>query len=84
MIHIFSASPAHDESMVAILLSLGKVHSRLAYITGRMEKKETVNVQREDWKYASMVVDRLCLILFSAFLIISVCSILFSAPYLHA
>lgn len=33
-----------------------------------------------DWKFAAMVVDRVCLIIFSAFIIGSTCGIMFSAP----
>lgn len=33
-----------------------------------------------DWKFAAMVVDRVCLIVFSAFIVASTCGIMFSAP----
>lgn len=34
----------------------------------------------KDWKFAAMVVDRLCLIIFTLFTIIATLSVLFSAP----
>lgn len=34
----------------------------------------------KDWKFAAMVVDRLCLIIFTLFTIISTVAVLFSAP----
>ncbi len=33
-----------------------------------------------DWKFVAMVVDRMCLIIFSAFIVGSTCGIMLSAP----
>lgn len=44
-------------------------------------KKEDENAEiTKDWKFAAMVVDRLCLIIFTLFTIIATVSVLFSAP----
>ncbi|ETN81005.1 Cation transporter family protein [Necator americanus] len=37
-----------------------------------------------DWKFAAMVVDRLCLFIFTIFIVVSTCGIMFSSPHLIA
>uniref|UniRef100_A0A1I7XM46 Cation transporter family protein n=1 Tax=Heterorhabditis bacteriophora TaxID=37862 RepID=A0A1I7XM46_HETBA len=37
-----------------------------------------------DWKFAAMVVDRLCLFTFTIFIVVSTCGIMFSSPHLIA
>ncbi|VDN59065.1 unnamed protein product [Dracunculus medinensis] len=37
-----------------------------------------------DWKFAAMVVDRMCLFTFTLFIVISTCAIMFSSPHLVA
>lgn len=53
-----------------------------------IKKKKILQLRSEDekseitkeWKFAAMVVDRLCLIIFTLFTIISTVAVLFSAP----
>ena len=35
-----------------------------------------------DWKFAAMVIDRFCLIIFTAFTVITTVAVLFSAPHI--
>ncbi|XP_067122652.1 neuronal acetylcholine receptor subunit alpha-7 isoform X2 [Centruroides vittatus] len=63
---------------------LSCILKELRYITTRMRNEDEVNDVIAEWKFAAMVVDRVCLILFSAFTIISTCVCLFSAPHLIA
>lgn len=44
------------------------------------KEDETGDITR-DWKFAAMVVDRLCLIIFTLFTIIATLAVLFSAPH---
>ncbi|KAH6932565.1 hypothetical protein HPB50_007610 [Hyalomma asiaticum] len=63
---------------------LNLILRELRFITSRMRKDEQEREVVGEWKFAAMVVDRVCLIIFSAFTIISTCACLFSAPHLVA
>lgn len=56
----------------------------LRFITERMRREDEDEEITNDFKFAAIVVDRLCLIAFSSFLLISTCAILFAAPHLIA
>lgn len=56
------------------------IYNELKFIVDRMKQKQREKDIEDDWKFAAMVVDRLCLISFSGFLVISTCGIFFSAP----
>lgn len=61
-----------------------RIFKELRFITDRMRKKDDEDDVENDWEFAAMVVDRLCLVMFSSFLVISTCAILFAAPHLIA
>ncbi|KAH7956673.1 hypothetical protein HPB52_011623 [Rhipicephalus sanguineus] len=63
---------------------LNLILRELRFITSRMRKDEQEREVVGEWKFAAMVVDRVCLIIFSLFTIISTCACLFSAPHLVA
>ncbi|XP_037509764.1 neuronal acetylcholine receptor subunit alpha-7 [Rhipicephalus sanguineus] len=63
---------------------LNLILRELRFITSRMRKDEQEREVDGEWKFAAMVVDRVCLIIFSAFTITSTCACLFSAPHLVA
>ena len=54
----------------------------LRFITSRLKKKEDDNDLIADWKFAAMVVDRICLFVFTLFTIIATVGVLFSAPHI--
>lgn len=54
----------------------------LQFITARMKKKEEEHELISDWKFAAMVVDRFCLIVFMLFTIIATVTVLLSAPHI--
>lgn len=54
----------------------------LRYITCRMKKADEEAEVISDWKFAAMVVDRFCLLIFTAFTIIATVCVLFSAPHI--
>ncbi|XP_054718543.1 neuronal acetylcholine receptor subunit alpha-7-like [Uloborus diversus] len=56
----------------------------IRYITNRMRREDRTGDIISEWKYAAMVVDRVCLIVFTAFTVLSTCICLFSAPHLVA
>ncbi|XP_054711411.1 neuronal acetylcholine receptor subunit alpha-7-like [Uloborus diversus] len=63
---------------------LSAILRELRYITKRMRDDDSMQEIISEWKYLGMVVDRICLILFTAFTVISTCVCLFSAPHLMA
>lgn len=54
----------------------------LQFITGRMKKRDEEQDLISDWKFAAMVVDRFCLIVFTLFTIIATVTVLLSAPHI--
>ena len=61
---------------------LQKVLQELKSITERMQAEDKELDAENDWKFAAMVIDRVCLISFSVFLIVTTGGIILSAPFL--
>lgn len=53
----------------------------LRYVTDGVRAEAKKEEQCNEWKYAAMVIDRLCLIVFTFFTVVSTVAILFSAPH---
>ncbi|KAG8178945.1 hypothetical protein JTE90_027824 [Oedothorax gibbosus] len=79
-----SDPPATVPSCFHTQRDLGLILRELRFITGRMKKEDKVSEIIAEWKYAAMVVDRVCLILFTTFTVLSTFICLFSAPHLIA
>jgi len=60
---------------------LKSILGELRTITTKLRHDERFEDECSDWKFAAMVVDRLCLCLFTMFTVISTFAILFSAPH---
>jgi len=60
---------------------LKSILGELRTLTTKLRQDERFEDECSDWKFAAMVVDRLCLCLFTAFTVISTFAILFSAPH---
>ncbi len=56
----------------------------LQFITTRMANEDEASEKQNEWKFAAMAIDRMCLWLFSIFISGSTCYIFFTAPYLTA
>ena len=54
----------------------------LKFITNRMKMQEEEAEICGDWKFAAMVIDRFCLIVFTAFTVITTVAVLCSAPHI--
>ena len=54
----------------------------LRFITTQLRKHEYEDELMADWKFAAMVVDRICLIFFTTFTITAITTVLLSAPHL--
>ncbi|CAI5438620.1 unnamed protein product [Caenorhabditis angaria] len=68
----------------AKILLLHSIHSELRKVVAFYNKEENDEQIQTDWKFAAMVVDRACLLLFSVFIVISILAIIMSAPHLIA
>ena len=51
-------------------------------ITDKMRREDEQGEVTSDWKFAAMVVDRLCLIVFTLFTIVATVAVLLSAPHI--
>ncbi|XP_022257668.1 neuronal acetylcholine receptor subunit alpha-7-like isoform X1 [Limulus polyphemus] len=56
----------------------------LRFITNRLKTEDEATVIINEWKFAAMVMDRVCLILFTLFTLLSTFACLFTAPHLVA
>ena len=69
-------------------LSTGGASYQLKYIlkelkvlTNKVKSDEEVADKCNDWKFAALVIDRLCLWMFTVFTVVSTMAIIFSAPH---
>lgn len=83
-----SATPRLHESIVSnhscisADYELALILKEIRFITDQMRKDDDAATVTRDWKFAAMVVDRLCLIIFTLFTIIATLAVLFSAPHI--
>ncbi|XP_071034736.1 neuronal acetylcholine receptor subunit alpha-7-like isoform X8 [Parasteatoda tepidariorum] len=63
---------------------LQNILRELRFITRRMREEDENQEVISDWKFAGMVVDRICLFGFTLFTILSTCVTIFRAPHLVA
>uniref|UniRef100_A0A914QSF5 Neurotransmitter-gated ion-channel transmembrane domain-containing protein n=1 Tax=Panagrolaimus davidi TaxID=227884 RepID=A0A914QSF5_9BILA len=77
-------NPQYDESSIVLLNYYKRIHARTMYIRDKMKIHEERENMREDYRFASMALDRLCLCMFSIFISICVLIIFLSPPYLYA
>ncbi|CAG0893525.1 unnamed protein product [Cyprideis torosa] len=83
---LVSTLPTHPSSCHATCLGsssreLASILEELRLITNRMRKEEDDKLYKNDWKFAAMVVDRICLIFFTAFTVIATVVVLGMAPH---
>lgn len=78
---ITSNSTAIDHGVQAAVLTMQQIYNELKFITQRMQRDDLVQEAKTEWKYAAMVVDRLCLFIFSMVIVCCTCGIMFTAPH---
>ncbi|XP_013097313.2 neuronal acetylcholine receptor subunit alpha-7 isoform X2 [Stomoxys calcitrans] len=61
---------------------LSLILKEIRFITDQLRKEDEENDIANDWKFAAMVVDRLCLIIFTMFTILATIAVLLSAPHI--
>ena len=64
--------------------TLRDILKELRSLTEKLRKDDEFSDQCNDWKFAAMVIDRLCLWMFTLFTAVSTFAILFSAPNMFA
>jgi len=67
-------SPIHRE--------LGAILKEIKVITDKIREEEESSAIEGDWKFAAMVLDRLCLVFFSAFTFVATLAVLAVAPHI--
>ena len=67
---------------LGVIRELGLILKELRVITDKIKDDEDSAVFENDWKFAAMVLDRLCLIFFTAFTIIATIATLLAAPHI--
>ncbi|GIY27606.1 hypothetical protein CDAR_209291 [Caerostris darwini] len=83
-LHGATGATANPTSCLSYQRELAAILREIRFITKRMRDDDATQDLISEWKFAGMVVDRLCFILFTAFTVISTCVCLFSAPHLMA
>ena len=76
--HPFKREPSEDFG--GFKSELLQILNELRYITGKMKEDSLANEEVNDWKFAALVIDRLCLIIFSLYTVIVTLGIFFAAP----
>jgi len=61
---------------------LKSILKEIKFITNRLKSLDDENEIESDWKFAAMVIDRFCLIIFTTFTIVTTIAVLFSAPHI--
>ena len=85
--HYTSVKIGNDENSLHMYpgkVELREILRELRFLTEKMKKDEEFEDHCNDWKFAAMVIDRLCLWMFTMFTIVSTFAILFSAPHIMA
>lgn len=59
-----------------------EILSELRFMSNRLRKEDQIADIVGEWRFAAMVIDRLCLIIFSGFTLISTCVCIIAAPHL--
>ena len=70
---VIPAHPLHRE--------LGLILKEIKVITDKIRDDEESSSIEGDWKFAAMVIDRLCLIVYTIFTILATVAVLWTAPH---
>ena len=88
--HVHSGNKYEDSDVPSASNEVGNVSvfkdmlKEMKFLTDKLRRDEDFEEQCTDWKFAALVIDRLCLWIFTIFTISSTCAILFSAPHLFS
>uniref|UniRef100_A0A914GQD4 Neurotransmitter-gated ion-channel transmembrane domain-containing protein n=1 Tax=Globodera rostochiensis TaxID=31243 RepID=A0A914GQD4_GLORO len=62
----------------------GQLVTHFRILSAKVQKEEFLNEIHEDWMFAAMVVDRICFLTFSLFLLFCIGFVVWKAPHLYA
>ncbi|CAJ0956982.1 unnamed protein product, partial [Mesorhabditis belari] len=68
------------EYAVAVIDYYTQIHKRMREIRRRLARKKIIAYKTEEWKFAAMALDRLCIVLFTIFFITCIFSISLATP----
>lgn len=71
-----------DTGLLAIRNELLAILNELRFITHKIKENQDTSEEVNDWKFAAMVIDRLCLWIFTVYTIITTVAVFFSAPHI--
>lgn len=80
--HSAKADLVRVEDLSNLALILNSIRNELRVITDKIREGTIEEEMKRDWKFAAIVLDRLCLLLFTAVFSIATCAIIFAAPQL--
>ena len=63
---------------------LNLILKEIRLITNKMKEDDDAGEVENDWKFAAMVLDRLCLVLFTLFTLTATVALLVAAPHVFA
>ena len=70
-----------SKANLSITRELSLILKEIKVITDKIRDDEESGAIENDWKFAAMVLDRLCLITFTAFTVIATVAVLAAAPH---
>ena len=77
-------SKSFDENFSNVKGELLSILNELRFITHKMKENDEKEEETNDWKFAAMVIDRLCFWIFTLYLVVTTLAIFFSAPHLFS
>jgi nicotinic acetylcholine receptor len=81
-----SSLPTYDDTQgtsypTAVHRELGLILKEIRVITDVIRDEDESSAVEADWKFAAMVLDRLCLVLFTIFVLLATVGVLVAAPH---
>ncbi|KAF8365745.1 acr-10 [Pristionchus pacificus] len=68
----------------AVLAYYTHIYENIRELRNEEEEEEKDGSALEEWKFAAMALDRLCLVIFTFFVIVCISSMVYATPYLNA
>lgn len=73
-----------DGGILSVKNELLAILNELRFITHKIKEDNEANEETNDWKFAAMVIDRLCIWTFSVYMVVATVAIFFSSPNILA
>ncbi|XP_022237264.1 neuronal acetylcholine receptor subunit alpha-7-like isoform X3 [Limulus polyphemus] len=83
-LHVSNDDNAAIHSCIITQREISAITRELRFITNHLREDDDAKEIIAEWKFAAMVIDRVCLIMFTIFTMVSTFLCLFSAPHLAA